>query len=129
MKISDAPRIVLTTFDAAGAPSASHEWVVEVGNDTVGFWTPHVTPWLERLRLTDVVTLQAASRSGRGLREEPVLEGRAVIVTDGDQLDAVRTLTRTKYGAAATLTGLVDRAWELGGARSAEGAIVIHVVG
>ena len=129
MKVSDAARIKVTTFDAAGMENSSDEWVVEVDPDTVGFWTPHVAPWVERLRLTDVVTVQAASRSGRGLREEPVLEGRAVVVTEGVQLDAVRALTRDKYGLSATITDLVDRAWELGGKRTPEGAVVIHIVG
>lgn len=129
MKLSDAARVVITTFDAACTPTASSEWVVEVDRDVVGFWTPHITPWLARLELTDVVTVQAASGSGQGLREEPVLEGRAQLVTEGDQLAAVRQLTHAKYGFGAQLADIVDRAWEWGSTRTPEGAIVIHVVG
>lgn len=130
MKLSDADRIVVTTFDAAGAQTVSSEWVVEVDHDTVGFWTPHAAPWAERFALTDVVTPQAAGRGGKALREEPVLEGRGHLVAENaPEFAAVKSAIHAKYGAGATLAGLVDKAWELGGTASPEGVVVLHIVG
>ena len=129
MRLADAQRIQLTTFDATGTPTVSHEWVVDLGADRVGFWTPHATPWQLRLSLTPVVSVQAADGRGRPLREQPVFEGRAELVLDGPELDAARARTKAKYGVGTKLAEAVDKAWELGGTVSPECAVIVHVVG
>ena len=75
------------------------------------------------------MSVQAASSSGAALRAEPVLEGRAHLVTDGADFEAARTLTEAKYGLAAKVANAVDWAWEIGGSRTPHGVVVIHVVG
>ncbi len=129
MRLSDADRVVVTTFDAAGNGTPSAEFVVALDEDTVGLWTPHSSPWVERLALSNVVSVQAASTAGKALRTEPVFEGRAELVTEGPRLDTAAQATRTKYGLAAGLVRAVDWAWEVGGTRSPDGVVVIHIVG
>lgn len=129
MSLGDADRICVTTFAADGTPTTSAEFVVTLDEDTVGIWTPHSTPWVDRLAHSPVVSVQAASTSGRALRTEPVFEGRAHLATDDERVRAAEELTRTKYGLAAGLAKAVDRAWEVGGTRSPDGVVVVHVVG
>ncbi len=129
MRLGDADRIVVTTFDAAGNPTPSAEFVVPLGEDTVGVWTPHSSPWVERLRLSPVVSVQAASTTGKALRTEPVFEGRAELHTEGADLETAASRTREKYGFAAGIVRAVDWAWEIGGKRTPDGLVVIHIVG
>ncbi len=129
MNLGDADRVVLTTFDAAGTPSRSSEFVVSLGEDRIGCWTPHASPWVERLTLSPIVSVQAADRAGRALRSEPVLEGRAELLTEGPDLDQAHQLCKDKYGFAATLADVVDKAWEIGGTRTPHGVVVVHIVG
>lgn len=129
MSLGDAERICVTTFDASGQSVTSSEFVVPLGEDTVAVWTPHSTPWAERLKLSPIVSVQAASGNGRALRTEPVLEGRAEVRTEGSELDTAAQLTRDKYGLAAGVVRAVDWAWEVGGQRSPDGVVVIHIVG
>ena len=76
------------------------------------------------------MTPQAAGRGGKALREEPVLEGRGHLVAENaPEFAAVKSAIHAKYGAGATLAGLVDKAWELGGTASPEGVVVLHIVG
>ena len=65
----------------------------------------------------------------RNLKESPVFEGRAELVTEGDQLAEAATATRAKYGLAAGITRAVDWAWEVAGTKSPDGLVVIHIVG
>ena len=129
MNLGDAERVVVTTFDAVGGSTTSSEFVVALDEDRIGLWTPHATPWVERLTLSDIVSVQAATTAGRALRSEPVFEGRAQLVTEGTDLAQAEQLTRDKYGVAAALADAVDRAWEMGGTRSPHGVVVIHIVG
>lgn len=129
MTLGDAERICVTTYDAAGVPTKSSEFVVPLGDDRVGIWTPHSSPWVDRLSLSQVVSVQAANGVGKALRTEPVFEGRAELVHEGDDFALCRTRTQEKYGFRAKLTDAVDWAWEIGGKRTPAGVIVIHVVG
>lgn len=129
MNIGDADRIVVTTFDAAAHPTSSSEFVVTLGEDRIGVWTPHCPPWADRLKLSQVVSVQAATKAGHALRSEPVFEGHAELVTSGVDVQAAEKLTRDKYGFAAQMANAVDWAWELGGQRTPHGVVVIHIVG
>lgn len=129
MSLGAAARIVVTTFDPEGQGTSSAEFVVPLGEDTVGIWTPHSTPWVSRLAHSAVVSIQAASATGRALRTEPVFEGRAHLVTDETPVKDAEKVTREKYGFAAGLAKVVDRAWEVGGQRSPDGVVIIHIVG
>ena len=66
MSLGDADRICVTTFAEDGTATTSSEHVVRLGEDTVGIWTPHSTPWVDRLGHSHVVSVQAASGSGNG---------------------------------------------------------------
>ncbi|MFP5417121.1 MAG: hypothetical protein ACLGHZ_09690 [Actinomycetes bacterium] len=121
--------MVVTTFDASGTATTSSEFCVPLGEGRVGLWTPHATPWRERLRDSAVVSVQAASASGRVVHTEPVFEGRAELVSEGPDFEAARALTHDKYGFAAQLADAVDWAWELGAQKSPAGVVVVSVVG
>lgn len=128
MSLGDAERVLVSTFDEGGVVTRTAEFCVPLGENRIGLWTPHATPWVERLRNSSVVSVQAASASGRAVRTEPVFEGRAELVTEGEDFETARTLTRDKYGFAAQLTEAVDWAWELGAGRSPHGVVVVHVL-
>lgn len=128
MSLSDAPRVIVTTF-AGGATQTTDEWVVEVAEGQVGFWTPDDTQWRSRLAGSDVVTVQAATASGTADREQPLFEGRAEIVADGPTFDAIAGATREKYRIGSTVAGLLDRVREVGREKTPEAAIVIRIVG
>ena len=127
MKLSDAERVMVTTF-ADGARTATAEWVVQLDDDTVGFWTPDITVWPARLAGSDVVSVQAADDRGRVMIEEPVLEGRAHIVTEGPEFEALRDRTKAKYRIGTAFAGVVDKVKELRGPDTPEGAVVLHIV-
>lgn len=129
MRVGDAERVLITTFDAAGDGTTSTNFVVEVAEDTVGVWSTESGPWTERLALSQVVSVQAATSSGRALREEPVLEGRARMVTEGEEFDRVKNATAAKYGLAMKLAEVTDWAWELGGKGTPDAVIIVSVVG
>lgn len=129
MSLGDAERLCVTTFGADGTSTTSAEYVVQLDDDTVGLWTPHSTPWVDRLAHSAVVSVQAANALGRALRTEPVFEGRAQLRSEGDDLTRAAALTQQKYGLAAGITRAVDWAWEVGGQRSPDGVVIIHIVG
>ena len=128
MSLGDAERVVVSTVDASGVATSSAEFCVPLGEHRIALWTPHATPWVERLKHSPVVSVQAASASGRALRAEPVFEGRAELVTDGPEFEAVHDLTSEKYGFAVQLADAVDWAWELGGPKTPHGVVVVNLV-
>ena len=77
---------------------------------------------LEQVRKT-------ASSSGKALREEPVIEGRARLITDGAEYEAVRAATQAKYGVAMKVAEVADWAWELGGKGTPDGVVIVSIVG
>ena len=77
---------------------------------------------LEQVRKT-------ASSSGKALREEPVIEGRARLITDGAEYEAVRAATQAKYGVAMKVAEVADWAWELGGKGTPVGVVIVSIVG
>ncbi|QIK71375.1 hypothetical protein G7070_02590 [Propioniciclava coleopterorum] len=129
MRLGDADRVNVTTFDAAGEGTTSTNFVVHMAQDKVGLWTTESGPWTERLALSSVVSLHAANASGRVLREEPVLEGRALLVTEGEDYDSVKAATREKYGVSMKVAEVADWAWELGKKGTPDGVVVVSIVG
>lgn len=129
MGIADYKRILVTTFDETGAATASAENVVTLSDTRIGCWTPDITTWDGRLVQSNVVTVQACNSGGKPNREEPLFEGRADIELEGALLEEVKAKTFAKYGLGATLESWVDKAKELGGKKTPEGAIVINIVG
>lgn len=127
MKLADADRVQVTTF-GADERATTDEWVVGLDDDTVGFWTPDITAWPQRLAHSDVVSLQAADGRGKPIIDEPVLEGRAHVVTEGSELEALRELTQAKYRVGTTVASAVDAVKEWGGSVTPEGAVVLHIV-
>ncbi len=129
MRLGDADRVNITTFDAAGEGTTSTNFVVGMDGDRVGLWTTESGPWAQRLELSEVVSLHAATSSGKVLREEPVLEGRARLVLEGEEFDAVRAATQAKYGVAMKMAEVADWAWELGKKATPDGVVVVTIVG
>ncbi len=129
MRLGDADRVNITTFDAAGEGTTSTNFVVGMDGDRVGLWTTESGPWAQRLELSEVVSLHAATSSGKVLREEPVLEGRARLVLEGEEFDAVRAATQAKYGVAMKMAEVAAWAWELGKKGTPDGVVVVTIVG
>jgi hypothetical protein len=127
--LTDHSHILVTTFGPDGVAESSVEWIVGLPDDRVGFWTPDVTGWQERLAVSPVVTIQACSSRGKVIRGEPLFEGRAELEFAGVVFDQLRKATHDKYGIRASLAGLVDKARELAGPDTPEGGVVFTIVG
>lgn len=128
MNIGEADRVLVTTWDAEGTPTSSAQFVVSLDDDRVGLWMPDAVSWVDRLAHSDVVSVQAATSTGRPLRDEPVLEGRAVLVHEGSDFDTARALTHDKYGLTASVADVVDWVRELGGPKTPPGVIIVRIV-
>ncbi len=129
MAITDARRILVTTWDAEGNAEATPEWVVGLPDARIGFWTADATEWTRRLGHSPVLSVQASGRTGRVDRQQPLLEGRGELVLVGPVFEAVKAATREKYGVATSAAAILDRLKELGGGETPEGVVIIDVVG
>ncbi len=129
MTIRDASRIQVTTFGSDDPAQVTVEWVVSVSDTRIGFWTPNTTTWTTRLAASPVVTVRQCNAFGKVDREEPLFEGRAEVVTEGELFTEVRQDTRGKYALGAAVAGLIDKVSELGGEKTPEGVVIINIVG
>lgn len=127
--LGEARRIQVTTFAADGTPQASVEWVVSVSDTRIGFWTPDVTGFEVRIANSPVVSVHQCDRFGHIDRSQPLFEGRAQIVTEGEIHDEVKKRTKDKYAVGAFVANVVDKVKELSGDKTPEGVVVINIVG
>ncbi|MFV0453196.1 MAG: hypothetical protein ACK5LS_13325 [Propioniciclava sp.] len=127
MKLVDADKILVTTFGGESR-TATAEWVIGLDDDRVGVWTPDLTAWQARLGDSAVVSVQAADDRGRAVLGEPVLEARAVLLTEGSEYDLIREQTWDRHPVGAWLSDVADARREFTGAASPEGAVLLHIV-
>lgn len=126
MGLDDAEHIQLTTFNP---DVRSVERVVRLADGRIGVWTPNGTELRERLAAAATVIVRICDRGGRVDLEQPLFEGRAEYLASGSVFDEIKALTEKKYGAKVTVANMLDRAKELFGGRTPEGAVVIDIVG
>lgn len=126
MGLNDAQHILLTTFNP---DLKSVERVVRLSDGRIGVWTPDGTELSKRLPAAGTVIVRICDRGGKVDLEQPLFEGRAEYVGSGSVFDEIKSLTEAKYGAKVVVANVIDRAKELFGGKTPEGAVVIDILG
>lgn len=126
MGLDNAERVLLSTFNP---DDKSVERVVRLADGRIGIWTPDGTGLGKRLPASTTVIVRICDQRGRVDLEQPLFEGRAEYVASGSVFDEVKRLTEEKYGAQVTVANVIDRAKELFGGKTPEGAVVIDIIG
>lgn len=126
MGLSDAEHILLTTFNP---DTKSVERVVRLTDGRIGIWTPDGTGLNQRLPAAQTVIVRICDRGGKVDLEQPLFEGRAEYVASGSVFDEIKSLTTEKYGRGVVVANVIDRAKELFGGKTPEGAVVIDILG
>jgi uncharacterized protein len=98
--------MLLTTFKRDATPVASPVWLVDVGDDRVGFWTSSGSGKVKRLAHTDRVIVQACDARGRTKAGSAPLAATAEVV-EGPELDVIRAKVKEKYGFVTHITKLL----------------------
>lgn len=89
--------VSLTTFRRSGVPVATAVWIAPAG-EALAVLTGSATGKAKRLRHDPRVELRECSASGRVADGAPVVAGRAQIVTDPQEQEALLAGHRRKYG-------------------------------
>lgn len=97
MSLSDERYMLFTSFRADGTPVSTPVWVVDLGDDEVGFWTSSASGKAKRLRNTARVTVQACNGRGVTVPGSRPVEGTARLVA-GPDLRLIRDRVIAKYG-------------------------------
>lgn len=126
MGLQDAHHILVTSFNP---DIKSVERVVRLADGRIGFWSPDAMDLAGRFSAPQTVIVRICDRGGKVDLEEPLFEGNAEYVASGSVFDEIKTLTSKKYGLGLKVENVMDRAREIFGRRTAEGAVVINIVG
>jgi hypothetical protein len=126
MGLREAEHVVVTTFNP---DVKSVERIVQLSDGRIGFWTADAGAMADRFAEAQTVIVRICDRGGKVNFEQPLFEGRAEFVTEGVDFDAVKAAVAAKHGMAVKLENTVDRAKELFGRKTPEGAVVIDIVG
>lgn len=106
MALTDEKYMSLTTYRKSGTPVASPVWVVDLGDDKIGFYTSSGSGKAKRLAHTSKVIVQASDSRGRPKQGSEPIEATAEIVT-GAQLDEITAEVKAKYGFFTKITKLL----------------------
>ena len=88
MAIQDEKYMLLTTYRRTGSPVSTPVWVVDLGNDEIGFWTSSESGKAKRLAHTARVTVQPSDARGRVKPGTVSQEATARLVT-GDERERI----------------------------------------
>ncbi|WP_027587588.1 hypothetical protein [Acidipropionibacterium thoenii] len=109
MSLRAAERMLITSYDSDGERHTTVEEVVAAGDTQVGFWLANDQGVRDRFPDNAVVSVRAATRRGQAVTEEPMLEGRAFVISEGPVFEQVRKEIFAKYKTSwtsAVSTGL-----------------------
>ncbi len=126
MSLQDAEHILVTTFNP---DVKSVERVGQLADGRIGFWSPDATEMAERFAESQTVIVRICDRGGKPDLEQPLYEGRAQYLASGSVFDEIRGLIHEKYGLGLKVENVMDRAKELFGKKTPEGAVVIDIIG
>lgn len=128
MSLRTAEHVLITSYDSEGRGRTSLEQIVPVEDGRVGFWLPNDEGVRERFPDGCVVSVRAATNRGRPLVEEPVQEGRAQVIAEGEVFDRVKAAIAAKY-PQPWLGSVMGRAKEALGGRTPECVVLIALLG
>ena len=86
MGLANEKYMSLTTYRKVGTPVSSPVWVVDLGDDKIGFYTSSGSGKAKRLAHTSKVIVQASDSRGRVKDGSEPIEATAEVVS-GEQLD------------------------------------------
>lgn len=126
MGLQDAEHILVTSFNP---DVKSVERVVRLADGRIGFWSTDAVELAGRFSVPQTVIVRICDRGGKVDLEEPLFEGHAEYVASGSVFDEIKTLTSEKYGLGLKVENVMDRAREIFGRKTPEGAVVINIIG
>ncbi len=103
MGLADEKYMSLTTYRKVGTPVSSPVWVVDLGDNQVGFYTSSGSGKAKRLAHTPKVIVQASDSRGRAKDGSEPIDATAELVTGG-RLDEVTSKIKAKYGFMTEIT-------------------------
>jgi len=125
MSIADERYVRLTTRTADGRPKHVPVWITAVGRDQVGFTTGSDSWKVRRIRRNPQVRIQASDTGGTIVNGSTPRTGTARL-GDADELAAVRTAIRRKYGFGVVVVWFMGAIGRLAGrGATADCALVI----
>jgi PPOX class probable F420-dependent enzyme len=107
-KLADEKFVSLTTFKKDGDGIAEPMWIATLGDQLV--MMTGADSWkVKRLRRDPRVTLVPSDRSGKVTGNAAPVEGTAEIVTDADDVVAVVSAVKRKYGLMFHVISLIKK--------------------
>lgn len=128
MSLRTAEHVLVTSYDGEGRGRTSLEQIVPVEDGQVGYWLADDAGVRERFPDGCVVSVRAATNRGKPLVEEPVQEGRAQVIAEGEVFERVRAEIAEKY-PTPWLGSVVGRAKEAFGGRTPQCVVLITLLG
>jgi uncharacterized protein len=104
--------MLFTTFRRDGTPVSTPVWIVDLGDNRLGFWTSSGSGKAKRLAHTSRVIVQPSNVRGSVKAGTDPVEATARLAA-GDELDAIRQRVIAKYGFATKVTKLLGEIWGL----------------
>jgi uncharacterized protein len=84
MALADEKYMLFTSFRRDGRPVSTPVWVIDLGDDRVGFWTSSGSGKAKRLAHTSRVTVQPCNARGAVKAGTAPVEAIASLVTGGE---------------------------------------------
>ena len=106
MALTDEKYMSLTTYRKVGTPVTTPVWVVDLGDDRIGFWTSSGSGKAKRLAHTSKVIVQPSDARGRAKPGTEPIEATAELVT-GEALAEITAKVNAKYGFLTKVTKLL----------------------
>lgn len=126
MGLQDAEHILVTSFNP---DLKSVERVARLADGRIGFWSPDADDLATRFATPQTVIVRICDRGGRVDLEQPLFEGQAEYVASGSVFDEIKSKISEKYGLGLKLENVMDKAREMFGKKTPEGAVVINIIG
>ncbi|TPW76878.1 PPOX class F420-dependent oxidoreductase [Schumannella sp. 10F1B-5-1] len=108
LSLADASFVALTTFRRTGEGVSTPVWVARDG-DALVVITPLGTGKLKRLKNDPRVTVQPCGRRGSVADDAPLVEARATVSAEADDVTRATDAVRRKYGAEFYIVMFIER--------------------
>ncbi|MFV0524944.1 MAG: PPOX class F420-dependent oxidoreductase [Acidimicrobiales bacterium] len=126
-ELAQTKYVAFTTNRKDGTPVSVPVWIVDLGDDTVGFTTGSDSYKVKRIRRDQRVSLQASNARGVPVEGSPVFTGTAEVIT-GARYQTVREKLAAKYGMQSRLIGAAGKVRSLfGGGPAADCAVEVRL--
>lgn len=103
MALHDEKYLSFTTFKKDGTPKPAPVWIVDLGDETMGFTTYQDSWKIRRLKNNPEVMVQPCDMKGEITNGTTAVQGTATFVTGGPTFERVRELVNKKYGFAVRM--------------------------